>query len=117
MELVSREEAQKLIDRYIEKHDTEYAPLFTAFHFDFDLLPTYESRPKGEWRGIYERGRMTIEFICEQLAEMFDVPCQFSPEDEIMGKTEYCDKNCGNGKRSECWKEYFRLVADMKEEE
>lgn len=42
---------------------------------------------------------------------------EFKLKDEIMGKTEYCDKNCGNGKRSECWKEYFRLVADMKEEE
>ena len=60
---------------------------------------------------------MTVEFICEQLAEMFDVPCQFSPIDEIMCKTEYCEKNCGNGKGGECWKVYFRLVAEMRGEE
>ena len=56
---------------------------------------------------------MTVEFICEQLANMFDVPCSFSPIDEIMCATEYCEKNCGDSRKSECWKVYFEIIADM----
>ena len=50
---------------------------------------------------------MTIDFICEQLAEYFDAPCNYSPMDEIMFKDSRCEKDCGNIPESECWKRYF----------
>ena len=59
---------------------------------------------------------MTVEFICKQLAEMFSSPCNFSPMDEMMCATDYCEKNCGKVEDSKCWEMYFRLVADMRGE-
>ena len=60
---------------------------------------------------------MTVEFICEQLADMFGAPCNLSPMDEILCGTEYCENNCGEVKDSECWAVYFGLIADMRGEE
>ena len=59
---------------------------------------------------------MTVEFICEQLADMFDAPCNFSPMDEMLCATEHCENNCGRVKDSECWVAYFRLVTEMRGE-
>ena len=81
MELISKEAVEKLIDIYIEKHDTEKKPLFTAFSYDIDMLPTIKSRPKGEWekhkRAILYAGAkeyMGVEYHecsnCKQDAEV-----------------------------------------------
>jgi len=52
---------------------------------------------------------MTVDFICEVLAEMFDTPCNFSPCDEIMLDSGICERDCGDISEEECWKRYFEL--------
>ena len=60
---------------------------------------------------------MTIEFICELLAEWFDSPCNYSPMDEQMFKDSYCESHCGKVTDAECWKRYFeKKWADRKTE-
>lgn len=53
---------------------------------------------------------MTEKFIYETLAEEFDVPCNFSPLDEIMFKYEqsWCEKHCGKASEAECWEQFFK---------
>lgn len=60
---------------------------------------------------------MTIDFICEELAELFDSPCNYSPMDEKMFQDSYCESHCGKVTDKECWKQYFEKVwADRKTE-
>lgn len=60
---------------------------------------------------------MTIDFICEELAELFDSPCDYSPMDEKMFQDSYCESHCGKVTDKECWKQYFEKVwADRKTE-
>lgn len=60
---------------------------------------------------------MTIDFICEELAELFDSPCNYSPVDERMFQDSYCESHCGKITDKECWKQYFEKVwADRKTE-
>ena len=60
---------------------------------------------------------MTIDFICEELAELFDSPCNYSPMDEKMFQDSYCESHCGKITDKECWKQYFEKVwADRKTE-
>ena len=60
---------------------------------------------------------MTIDFICEELAELFDSPCNYSPIDEKMFQDSYCESHCGKVTDKECWKQYFEKVwADRKTE-
>jgi hypothetical protein len=60
---------------------------------------------------------MTIDFICEELAELFDSPCNYSPMDEKMFQDSYCESHCGKITDKECWKRYFEKVwADRKTE-
>jgi hypothetical protein len=51
-----------------------------------------------------------IYFICEQLARDFEIPCNFSPMDEIMLEDGRCEKDCGEIPKSECWKRYFEVM-------
>ena len=59
---------------------------------------------------------MTIDFVCKHLAKLLDSPCNFSPPDEIMFKSEKCKSDCGQISDSECWKRYFQTVAEMESE-
>ena len=60
---------------------------------------------------------MTVDFICELLAEWFDSPCNYSPMDEQMFKDNYCESHCGKITDAECWKRYFeKMWADRKTE-
>lgn len=58
-----------------------------------------------------------IDFICEQLAQDFDEPCNFSPMDEIMLSIGRCGEDCGDVPKSECWKRYFEVMQRRAESE
>lgn len=62
---------------------------------------------------------VTPEFICEQLAERFDEPCNMSPFDEELHDTEekceWCEKYCGKASAADCWMRYFQLKYNEKE--
>ena len=61
---------------------------------------------------------MTVEFIYEQLALIFDTPCNFSPIDEIMSDCEKCREDCGKKTDAECWQRFFSIqYAKCKESE
>lgn len=60
-----------------------------------------------------EDNPVTSDFICEQLAKLFDDPCNFSLSEEEMHKTydrtEWCEKHCGKATAAQCWMRYFQL--------
>ena len=62
---------------------------------------------------------VTPEFICEQLAERFDEPCNMSPFEEELHNTEekceWCEKYCGKASAADCWMRYFQLKYNEKE--
>lgn len=62
---------------------------------------------------------VTPEFICEQLAERFDEPCNMSPFEEELHDTEekdeWCNKFCGKATATDCWMRYFQLKYNEKE--
>lgn len=53
-----------------------------------------------------------VNKIYEKLEDLFDIPCNFSPCDEIMLESERCRKDCGNISGAECWRRYFEVVCD-----
>lgn len=53
---------------------------------------------------------MTVEFICRQLAKDFEIPCNFSPMDEIMFESGKCENDCGEIEEWECWRRYFETM-------
>ena len=53
-----------------------------------------------------------VNKIYEKLADLFDIPCNYSPCDEIMSESERCMEDCGNIPDAECWKRYFEVVCD-----
>lgn len=57
-----------------------------------------------------------IDFICEQLAQDFDEPCNFSPMDEIMLSIGRCGEDCGDVPKSECWRRYFEEMQRRSEQ-
>lgn len=57
-----------------------------------------------------------IDFICEQLAKDFGLPCDFSPIDHIMLAIGRCGEDCGNVPKSECWRRYFEEVQRRAEQ-
>lgn len=63
---------------------------------------------------------VTPEFICEQLADRFDEPCNMSPFEEELHDTEekdeWCNKFCGKATAADCWMRYFQLKYNEKEE-
>lgn len=56
---------------------------------------------------------MDEEFIAQIIAELFDVPCNYSPcEDELHDTgehQEWCDKHCGKCSPADCWMHYFQI--------
>ena len=62
---------------------------------------------------------ITPEFICEQLADRFDEPCNMSPFEEELHDTEekdeWCNKFCGKVAPADCWMRYFQLKYNEKE--
>ena len=52
-----------------------------------------------------------VNKIYEKLADLFDVPCNYSPCDEIMSESERCMEDCGNIPDAECWRRYFEVVC------
>lgn len=56
---------------------------------------------------------ITLEFVCNILAELFDFPCNISPPEEELHATEscvkWCEDNCNKASASECWERYFQL--------
>lgn len=56
---------------------------------------------------------VTPDFICEQLAKLFDRPCDFSPPEEEMHRSEegieWCEKHCGKASAADCWMQYFKI--------
>lgn len=53
-----------------------------------------------------------VNKIYEKLADLFDIPCNYSPCDEIMLESERCIEDCGIISDAECWKRYFEVVCD-----
>ena len=53
-----------------------------------------------------------VNKIYEKLADLFDIPCNYSPCDEIMLESERCREDCGDIPEAECWKRYFEVVCD-----
>lgn len=73
--------------------------------------------------GIFENQIVTvyavakvINFICEELANLFDSPCNYSPMDNVMVKGDWCEEHCGQIADKECWKEYFLKVWNERKE-
>ena len=58
-----------------------------------------------------------IYFICETLAKDFDCPCNFSPIDETMWCSEWCENDCGKLTDAQCWLRYFEYLMTKKEGE
>lgn len=58
---------------------------------------------------------MTVDFICKELAEMFSIPCNFSPQDEIMLESGKCENDCGKISDEECWKRYFQIKWEQRD--
>lgn len=72
------------------------------------INPAYQSL-------IIARLQMEIDDICDELASLFGCPCNFSPPDEIMLDSEYCEDCCGTIKDdAECWKRYFYVIRRNK---
>lgn len=63
---------------------------------------------------IIARLQMEIDDICVELASLFGCPCNFSPPDEIMLESEYCEDCCGTLQDVECWKRYFHVIMENK---
>ena len=61
----------------------------------------------------YSSEPIPTEFVCEVLAELFGHPCNFSPPQEELHRTdvgiEWCEKNCNKVSVAMCWEHYFRL--------
>ena len=91
MELISREAVEKLIDKYIEKHDTRKKPLFTAFSYDIDMLPTIEFKQKGKWI----KNEYDWYYHCSVCKEN-----NLLHTDEANALSNYCP-NCGADMRGE----------------
>lgn len=53
-----------------------------------------------------------VNKIYEKLADLFCIPCNYSPCDEIMLESGRCREDCGNISVAECWKRYFEVVCD-----
>ena len=49
----------------------------------------------------------SIDDICNELAELYGSPCNFSPQDEYMLENGKCEDCCGDIPDKECWKRYF----------
>ena len=67
-----------------------------------------------------EDNPVTTTFICEQLAQCFDDPCNMSPFEEELHdseeKVEWCEKFCGKVAPADCWMRYFMLKYKEQEE-
>jgi hypothetical protein len=74
-------------------------------------------KERGRIMGISEN-IVTPEFICDQLAERFDEPCNMSPFEEELHDTEekceWCKKYCGKSTAADCWMRYFYLKYNEK---
>lgn len=53
-----------------------------------------------------------VNKIYEKLVDLFDIPCNYSPCDEIMLESGRCREDCGNISNAECWKRYFEVVCN-----
>lgn len=60
--------------------------------------------------------KLDVDFICEQLAEDFETPCNFSPMGEIMFEDFRCAEDCGEIPYKECWKRYFEEMQRRAEQ-
>ncbi len=49
---------------------------------------------------------VTPDFICEQLAKLFDRPCNLIP---ASAGREWCEKHCGKVSAADCWMQYFKI--------
>ena len=56
---------------------------------------------------------VTPDFICEQIAKVFDEPCNFPLCEEELHDTEekceWCEKHCGKATAADCWMHYFQI--------
>lgn len=64
---------------------------------------------------MYDSG-ITIDFICETLADFFDEPCNYGfmgvDIDEFMTEIDdgdWCNDHCEHHDPAECWKRFFAL--------
>lgn len=71
------------------------------------INPAYQSL-------IIARLQMEIDDICDELASLFGCPCNFTPPDEIMLDSEYCEDCCGTLQDVECWERYFYVIRRNK---
>lgn len=56
---------------------------------------------------------MNEEFIAKILGELFDYPCNFSPCEDEVHRTEeqmkWCEEHCNKCSPAECWLHYFEI--------
>ena len=52
-----------------------------------------------------------VNKIYEKLADLFGIPCNYSPCDEIMLESGGCRDDCGDISEAECWRRYFEVVC------
>jgi hypothetical protein len=71
------------------------------------INPAYQSL-------IIARLQMEIDDICVALENLFGCPCNFSPPNEIMLDSEFCEDCCGTIPDDECWKRYFYVIRRNK---
>ena len=91
--------------RYIEadliRYDEDIAGIFTASKTRINNIPTADVVEVEKVNKIYEK-----------LADLFGMPCNYSPCDEIMLESGRCKDDCGDIPDAECWRRYFEVVCD-----
>lgn len=62
----------------------------------------------------FNENLVTPEFICEQLASVFNWPCRLPPFEKDLHDT-WCNRFCGKVIASDCWMHYFQLKYKERE--
>ena len=93
-------------------------------YIDADNLPRHGNRGGVVyWRDIEAQPTADVvevekvNKIYEKLADLFGIPCNYSPCDEIMLESERCMEDCGNIPDAECWRRYFEIVCNGERKE
>jgi hypothetical protein len=72
-----------------------------------------DHRQLAEWLQELRATRHYINKICEELAELYGSPCNYSPQDEYMLENGSCEDCCGDISDKDCWARYFHRKFNL----
>ena len=99
------------MSRYIDADKIPWTDLNDNLNSNIKVLVTFaEKVNRMPTADVVEVDK--VNKIYEKLADLFDIPCNYSPCDEIMSESERCMEDCGNIPDAECWRRYFEVVCD-----